>query len=341
MEDNNPIQPQENKTMKLRIGRMMALAILVLLVAGLGVGYVYKDKITSLFGSRSITGYAALVDDEPITQVELDNEYAALGQSAYSVTKEQLLDELIAQKLLMNKIKESGMEIKDDEINNYLEEQRKRLNLSEKDLVELSGAKSLKDLKEQVHEQLLAAKFLNQTILKDITVTEQDAKEYYDNNTEQFVLPEQVGVKHILVTREGRTEEEVDAILQNALNDLNAGISIDNVAKKYSDDEMTKDKGGDLGYLYKGQTVPEFERVAFAMPLDQHSKTFKTQFGWHILEVYDKKPSTKLVFEDIKVKLVNLLLGQKQKEAFMAYLKTLREEADVEVFANEKPASKK
>src|SRR3989338_3403681 len=276
MEDNNPIQPQENKTMKLRIGRMMALAILVLLVAVLGVGYVYKDKITSLFGSRSITGYAALVDYEPITQVELDNEYAALGQSAYSVTKEQLLDELIAQKLLMKKIEESGMKIKDEEINNYLNDQRKRLNLSEKDLVELSGAKSLKDLKEQVHEQLLAAKFLNMTVLKDIKVTEQDAK-------------------------------------------------------KYSDDEMTKDKGGDLGYLYKGQTVLEFEKVAFGIPLNQHSKTFKTQFGWHIIEVYDKKPSTKLVFEDIKVKLVNLLLGQKQKEAFMAYLKTLREEADVEV----------
>jgi peptidyl-prolyl cis-trans isomerase D len=117
----------------------------------------------------------------------------------------------------------------------------------------------------------------------------------------------------------GKTDAEVEEIKQNAedvLKQVKKGVKFEDLAKKYSEDPGSKDKGGDLSWITQGQTVPEFEKTAFSLSPGQVSDLVKTQYGFHIIKVLEKETAHTKPFDEVKDSLrAPLMLSQADKLA--------------------------
>ncbi len=132
-------------------------------------------------------------------------------------------------------------------------------------------------------------------------------------------MANRVHVEHILLMTVGKTDAEVEEIRQKAedvLKQAKKGAKFEDLAKKYSEDPGTKDKGGDLGWITQGQTVPEFEKTAFGLDKGKMSDLVKTQYGFHIIKVLDKETAHTKPFDEVKDSIkAPLLLAKADKMA--------------------------
>jgi peptidyl-prolyl cis-trans isomerase D len=131
-----------------------------------------------------------------------------------------------------------------------------------------------------------------QALRAKIVPSPAEVEQHYQQNIEQFSTPEQVHAVHILLKTEGKDEAAVRKQAEDVLKQVKAGGDFGELAKKYSEDDASKVKGGDLNFFGKGQMVPEFDQVAFSLPVGQVSDLVKSQFGFHIIKVLEKKPAT-------------------------------------------------
>ena len=141
---------------------------------------------------------------------------------------------------------------------------------------------------------------------RSVQVSDDQLKVQYQKNIQQYQVPNRVHVEHILFMTVGKTDAEVDEIKKKAedvLNQAKKGGKFEDLAKKYSEDPGSKDKGGDLGWITQGQTVPEFEKTAFGLDKGQISDLVKTQYGFHIIKVLDKETARTKTFDEVKESL--------------------------------------
>lgn len=141
----------------------------------------------------------------------------------------------------------------------------------------------------------------------------------YDKLVASLKGKEEVKVSHILVA----TEKE--AI--NIKNRLNKGEKFAKLAKDFSKDEGSKENGGEIGYITSGQLVPEFENKALSMKVNEISSPVKTQFGWHIINVLDKRPAQVPAKEEAIANITNKL----SREVILKYVADLESKADVKI----------
>ena len=163
----------------------------------------------------------------------------------------------------------------------------------------------------------------NTKMLAQTQVTQQDLASYYDQHRDEYRVPEQVNVRHILVKTpppgpDGKVDQKaVDAArakAEDALKQVKAGGSFADRAKKYSEDTTAKE-GGTLGWIGRGKTVPEFEKAAFSLPKGGNSDLVKSSFGFHIIHVDDKQEAHVKTLDEVKSQIEPLIKQQKAGEA--------------------------
>lgn len=125
-----------------------------------------------------------------------------------------------------------------------------------------------------------------------INVSAQDIERAYNSGIDQYTTPEQVRASHILLKTEGRDDAAVKAKAEDVLKQAKGGADFAELAKKYSEDESNAKNGGDLDYFGRGRMVPEFDQAVFAMQPGQISDLVKTQYGYHVIKLTDRKAST-------------------------------------------------
>ena len=200
--------------------------------------------------------------------------------------------------------------------------------ISEKLLIqeaENMGLKEDSDVLEQIKkmtEQILVQVLIEREILDKIKVDDEEVLEYYEQNKDSFTEKEQVHLYNILL----ETEKEA----QDVLEQLKAGGDFNEIAIEKSTGPSAT-QGGDLGYLTKGTIIPEIEEVVFALELEELSEVIKTDFGFHILKITEKKPETVKTLEEVKEDIVQTLLPDKQKEAFENLLEELKSKSEIEI----------
>ncbi|MBQ7150728.1 MAG: peptidylprolyl isomerase [Synergistaceae bacterium] len=160
---------------------------------------------------------------------------------------------------------------------------------------------------------------------KNLVVSDDDVKKFYDDNPKVFTQPERVHARHILVSG--------DADLAKVQEELKAGKSFDVVAKEFSTDPGSAANGGDLGEFPRGVMVPEFEKAAFALknPGDI-SEPVKSKFGWHIIKLEEHIPESPMPFEQVKEQVLQELKAQKTQELLDARTTELEKKYTVERF---------
>jgi peptidyl-prolyl cis-trans isomerase D len=157
-------------------------------------------------------------------------------------------------------------------------------------------------------------------IRQNVQISDDMLKLQYQANIQQYQVPNRVHVEHILLMTVGKTTdaevEEVKKKAEDVLMQVKKGGKFEDLAKKYSEDPGSKDKGGDLSWITQGQTVPEFEKTAFSLGPGQVSDLVKTQYGFHIIKVLEKETAHTKPFEEVKDSLrAPLLLTQADKLA--------------------------
>ena len=176
----------------------------------------------------------------------------------------------------------------------------------------------------------------------DLAVSDEDVKSYYDKNQSRYEIKEQIRSSHILFKVSKKDDKAADAKAKKKAEQVykdaaKKGADFAALAKKHSEGP-TASRGGDLSYFNRGRMVPEFEKVAFGMKIGDVSKPVKTQFGWHIIKVTDRKEGRKRPFDEVKESISKLLRNNKSRKAKAALLKQLKETAKVESFLPEMPA---
>ncbi len=174
-------------------------------------------------------------------------------------------------------------------------------------------------------KRTLLAQSTIRKITDSVTVSEDEARKFFDDNPAMFKQPERIHARHILVSG--------DETLAKVQEELKAGKSFDVVAKEYSIDPGSAANGGDLGEFPKGVMVAEFEKAAFALknPGDV-SEPVKTQFGWHIIKLEEHIAESPIPYEQIKDKLIQELREQKIQKALQEKSEELEKKYKVERF---------
>ncbi len=148
-------------------------------------------------------------------------------------------------------------------------------------------------------------------------VTEEQIKAAYDEEAAKVAQTERIRARHILVGTEKEAKEILDRI--------GTGEKFDDLAKKYSLDG-SKDYGGDLGYFTAPEMVPEFSKAAFALKAGEISQPVKTDFGWHIIKLEDRKKGAAQPFDQVKSAIRNVLLRKKVQDVMAEIRKTSKVE---------------
>ncbi len=156
-------------------------------------------------------------------------------------------------------------------------------------------------------------------IRQGIQISDAQLEAIYKQNIQQYEVPNRVHVQHILFLTVDKPDAEVQEIKKRAedvLKQAKSGANFEDLARKYSEDPGTKDKGGDLGWIVQGQTVPEFEKVAFSLPKGSISDLVKTQYGFHIIKIIDKETAHTKSFDEVKDSIrAQLLPNEAEKQA--------------------------
>jgi len=137
-------------------------------------------------------------------------------------------------------------------------------------------------------------------------VSEADAKELYDQQVKLLKPEEEVKARHILVESQDKAKEIAEKIAH--------GADFAEMAKQFSKDPGTKDEGGSLGYFSRGQMVPQFEEAAFKLETGDVSEPVQTQFGWHLIQVEDRRQRKPPEFDAIKERLMASMMHRKAQE---------------------------
>jgi peptidyl-prolyl cis-trans isomerase C len=177
------------------------------------------------------------------------------------------------------------------------------------------------------------------------TVTDADARKLYDDQVKLMKPEEEVSARHILVDSEDKAKELKEKI--------KAGADFATVAKENSKDPGSKDDGGNLGYFGHGQMVPQFEEVVFKLAKGDVSDPVKTQFGWHLIKIEDKRIKPPPAFDVVKDRIIQSQLLQKAQQSAVALrakskiefvdpeIKTAIDERNKAIEAASKPAEAK
>jgi peptidyl-prolyl cis-trans isomerase D len=165
---------------------------------------------------------------------------------------------------------------------------------------------------------------LDTSKLKDsVHVTNDDLQAYYNQHRDQYRTPEQAKVSHILIKTplpgpDGKVDEKGVADAQkraeDVLKQLQNGAKFEDLAKKYSEDPGSAKEGGSLGWIGKGRTVPEFEKVAFSLPVGQTSGLVKSSYGFHIIRVEARQDAHMKTLDEVKSEIEPLVKEQKAQE---------------------------
>jgi parvulin-like peptidyl-prolyl isomerase len=285
----------------------------------------------------------ALVGEEPIPKAELDElmkeaeqgykaqkrPFPKAGTPDYENLRSQAIAYLVQRSQYEQEADEMGIEVTDEEVDKKL---REVIN----EVAEGSRNKFLEQLKqqglteEQVRENLrmqILQREIVDSVTKDVEVTDADVEKFYEENKAQFTQPSSRLVRHILIACKNAAECRRDKSRADELyGQVRNGANFASLARRFSEDPGSKSQGGRYQAV-KGQSVPEFDRVAFELDRGEISRPVKTQHGWHIIQATGEATPEKVTpLATVEETIKNQLAQEKESQAVTRWLDQVKKE---------------
>lgn len=293
------------------------------------------DRIVAVVNQEIIT----LSDVEKWTKslkAEIVTEDRLEKRERTQAVSRQVLEKLIEEKLLDQEVKKSGVKVSTKDVEATLEEVKRRNGATQEELEEALTVEglTLEAYKKQIERNLQRQKLIHWAVKVEEKVGEKELREFYQKNMGRYRTNETYRPAQILfVIPKESTPEEIRDIrrkCQKVLERIKKGEDFGELALLYSEDSSNKDHG-DLGFFKKGELLPSFEREALRLKVGEVSGILRTEFGFHIIKLLDRKGTDPLPFEDVKEKVkADYLEGEIQK-ALKQFISSLKEKAVIEI----------
>jgi peptidyl-prolyl cis-trans isomerase SurA len=298
------------------------------------------------FGQAVVDRIVAVVNQEIITLSEVESRLSLPpeenGNGDRLVKKHRdhefrrkALDQLIEERLIDQEARKAGIKISGKDVDAAVEEIRRRNNVAPEDLERVLAREglTLETLRKQVEKRLQRIRLIQWAIKVDPKIGEKEFRDFYQKNIGRYRVAESYRTAHILfhVQKEATPEEirEIRKKSQTVLEKIRGGADFAEMAILYSDDTSAKD-GGDLGYFKRGDLLPSFEKEALRLQAGEVSGIVRTEFGFHIIKLTDRKGGT-LSFEEVKERVRAEYYERETEAALKKYLATLKEKAIIEI----------
>jgi len=286
----------------------------------------------------------AVVNGEPITKAQLQEAFNNAVESAGAKMADlkpqqinegyrQLLTDMVMDKLVTKAA--SGIAIPDEEVNAEVAKIKQQFPSPEvfEAQIKASGMDPAK-LAEKIRTSMQQRSWMKSQLAGIPSATEADAQKFYDAHPNDFKSPDQVKASHILfmVNKDDSadTVKKKEDAANKAYELAKKGGNFNDMAKEQSEEPGAKQTGGDLGFFTAERMVPEFSQAAFAMAVGDISKPVRSQFGFHVIKVTDKKPAGTMPFAEVKDQLLTYLSETNKREAVQNVLTKLQESAKIE-----------
>ncbi len=320
---------------------MKELKIFFLFVIFLATGLCPLHKVSADICNRVV----AIVNDDIITLYELDRkiremtgvssyELRARDERAYIQTRRNVLDLLINEKISQEKIRELGIEVSENEVDSTIEKIKMNNGLTHEGL--LAGLKeqgiSYESYRENIKDQLERVRLINFEVKSRIIVTEEKIREYYDQNREQFSTKEKVHLATIILTNEGRANQESAENLRGRAEEiylrLRQGEDFGELARKFSQGPGAQE-GGDIGFLAASELDPELASVVKNMTVGEVSDPITRGGGsaLQVIKLLERREGTVRPFEEVKDSISDILYRAEVDKRYSAWIKELRKKA--------------
>ena len=295
--------------------------------------------------SRVVVEIAARVNNEIITRGEFERSRVTLKgelerdcprctaaeiEQRLVAAEKNLLRDLIDNLLLIQRAKDSGVNV-DTDVVRRLDQIRQENNIESMEELEKqvrASGMNYEDFRANIRNELYRSEIIRREVGSRIAPDPAEVRKYYDEHMPQFVRPEQVFVREIFVSTEGKSEAEKPALKAKAeglLQRVKAGEDFGELAKRFSDGSTAK-TGGELGLFERGQLAPNLEQIVFEMSRDGVTEVMETQMGFLVLQVMEHYLAGQQPLEKVENEIMNLLYTEKMRPALRAYLDKLREE---------------
>jgi len=248
----------------------------------------------------------------------------------------KVLERLIEEKLIDQEVKKSGIKVSSKEVEAAVEEVIRRNAASQEDLEKALAAEglTLETYKKQIEKGLQRQKLISWSVKVETKAGEKEWREFYQKNMDRYRTNETYRPGQILfIIPKGATPEEVLEIrkkCQKVLEKIKGGEDFGEMALLFSEDSSNKNRG-DLGYFKKGELLPAFEREALRLKVGEVSGIVRTEFGFHIIKLIDRKGIDPLPFEEVKEKVMADYYESEMEKAYKQYLSTLKEKSVIDI----------
>jgi len=313
------------------------------IVAAVLLGLLASAFAFAACGGNSVpTGAIASVGDATVTQEQFDQiwaqakaQYASQqgappfpkeGTAQYDQLKASIVNYLVQNELIKQQAADMNVSVTQKQLDERIKQVTQQVGGQKKlDALLKKQGVTIEQLNTQLEAQMLQ-EAVRAKVGENAKVTEAQIKAYFDDpkNKSQFVVPDSIDARHVLVDTKAKAEK-----VQKLLAADNSDANWNKVAKQYSSDPGSKDKGGSLGSFPKGRMVPEFEKVAFSIKPGTVSAPVKSQFGWHVIEVTKKTPGSTKTLEEAKSMIEQSLKFQLQAKAWETWLADAEKKAGI------------
>ena len=299
--------------------------------------------------AKTVEEIIARVNNEIITRSELDKARAATEEEAKQecqgkCTPEQLrvdiedrqkntLRELIDQSLLVQRGKDMGVNVEPDVIKklDQLRQQNKIDSMEDLEKAVSAQGSNWEDFKNNIRNGILTQRVIGSEVGSHITIGKEEIAKYYNEHKKEFVCPEQVALREIEVSTEGKKDTELPDLkkkAETALKRVKDGEDFGEIAKRFSDSSTAK-QGGFLGVYKRGELSKELEDIVFKMKKNDLTDVMDTKQGYLVLQVLERYEAGEQPLNKVENEIMDHLYSERMEPAMRNYLKTLREQSYV------------
>jgi peptidyl-prolyl cis-trans isomerase C len=259
----------------------------------------------------------------------------ALGSAERKILENNILDDLINRELLFQESRKMSIIVTDPEVDaaydSLIESIPRDIDINKMN-EEMNLTET--DIKEEFRRVMSIQKMLDKSLVYEKSVTEEEMKGYYDSNPERLIVGGQVRASHILIKTDSKFTPKQKAHAKKRILEikekLDLGEDFSQMAKDHSEGP-SRVKGGDLGFFNRGQMAKAFEDAAFELEQGQVSDIIETNFGYHIIKLFERIPGKKLDYNNIRNQLEEYLKKEKVNQAQIVFIQKLKEKAKIRV----------
>ena len=266
------------------------------------------------------------------------------GSPQFEAMVQQIMPQLIEFEIAKAYAEEQGITVSENEVNQEIETIKDQLleqaraqgmNAGREEIFEQAlqqAGITEEELREQMRDQVLPVQKVQERVAGDAEASQEEVERFYEENRElQFTTPEQRCARHILFNKDQKAKaEEVKGQLQN-------GADFAELAREFSQDPGSAERGGDLGCLGQGETVPNFEEALFNAEQGEIVGPVETEFGYHVIEVTEIREQSTQPLEEVEAQIREQLSADIQAQEFSVWVQKQREQRNVRYLPGYKP----